>query len=43
MEFVTLEEIRDARTRIESAAVYTPLLEVPSPSPQPQAPGLRLK
>lgn len=43
MEFVTLEEIRDARTRIESAAVYTPLLEVPSPSPQPQAPGLLLK
>ncbi len=43
MEFVTLEEIRAARTRIENAAVYTPMLEVPSPSPRPQAPSLFLK
>ena len=28
MEFVTLEDIRDARARIENAAVYTPLLDV---------------
>lgn len=35
MEFVTLEEIRAARTRIENVAVYTPLLEVSSPSPKP--------
>lgn len=41
MEFVTLEEIRAARTRIEHAAAYTPMLEVPSPSPRPQAPHLR--
>ncbi len=41
MEFVTLDEIRAARTRIENAAVYTPLLEVPSPakSSGPQDPG----
>ena len=41
MEFVTLEEIRAARTRIENAAVYTPLLEVPSPArfSGPQDPG----
>jgi threonine dehydratase len=32
MEFVTLEEIRAARQRIENAALYTPMLEVPSPS-----------
>ncbi len=41
MEFVTLEEIQAARQRIESAAVYTPLLDVPSPSRKPQAPHLR--
>ena len=37
---VTLEEIQAARQRIESAAVYTPLLEVPSPArpPGPQDP-----
>lgn len=28
MEFVTLEEISTARTRIENAAVYTPLIDV---------------
>ncbi len=41
--FVTLEEIQAARQRIESAAVYTPLLEVSSPSPKPQAASLLLK
>jgi threonine dehydratase len=41
--FVTLEEIVAARKRIENAALYTPLLEVPSPGPKPQATGLLLK
>jgi threonine dehydratase len=36
---VTLDEIRDARERIKSAARYTPLLEVPWPGSQaPHAP-----
>jgi threonine dehydratase len=48
MEFVTLEEIRAARQRIENAALYTPMLEVPSPqagsaSPGTEAPSLFLK
>lgn len=43
--FVTLEEIKAARERIRSAAVYTPLLEVPWPQagPKPQARSLFLK
>jgi threonine dehydratase len=40
---VTLDEIRAARERIKDAARYTPLLEVPWPSPKPQAPSLFLK
>ena len=32
MELVTLEEIREARDRIQSAARYTPLIDVPWPS-----------
>ncbi|MFA5908621.1 MAG: threonine/serine dehydratase [Vicinamibacterales bacterium] len=35
---VTLDEIRAARERIKSAAVYTPLLEVPWPALAPLAP-----
>jgi hypothetical protein len=39
LEFVTLDEIKAARERIKSTAVYTPLLEVPwpaqAPSPKP--------
>jgi len=45
--FVTLDEIREARERIKSAARYTPLIEVawPQPSHKSQAPspGLFLK
>ena len=41
MELVTLEEIKAARERIRTTAVYTPLLEVPWPAlgPKPQAPS----
>lgn len=35
---VTLDEIRAARERIKSAAVYTPLLEVPWPALAPLVP-----
>ena len=38
---VTLDEIKAARERIRSTAVYTPLLQVswPAPSPKSQAPS----
>ena len=41
--FVTLDEIRAAGKRIESAAVYTPLVEVSFPGLKPEAPSLFLK
>ena len=38
IDYVTLEEIRAARDRIRGVAVFTPLLQVPSPKPQDPSP-----
>ena len=37
-QFVTVDEIKAARARIKTAAVYTPLLEVPRPKTQDPGP-----
>ena len=39
MELVTLEEIREARSRIKAVARYTPMLEVPWPESGPKTAG----
>ncbi len=38
VDFVTVDEIKDARERIRPAAVFTPMLRVPSPKPHDPSP-----